>query len=262
MDATSRFLCQSLCLACLAACPIRHARADLAGLPAPEAEPAAPEGRAWKDIAASRGGTVVAVWSAERLLVSEDGGARFTERLQGSGTIEGVAISKEGTVYVARERRFGVRAGGRERWRPLPFAGFGSLLAAGAGRVVWLGHLRGRPTDSENPSRPLMAVSVDDGESWSFQRPSKYQELYLKRASVSESGAVTIDVTFGDCRSWNAVMRGHVDGTAKWREDGEDSKPGVADVRDGSGAEYRISDEGAVQRRARPTAPWRVIAAR
>jgi hypothetical protein len=248
MDATPRILTPLSCLFFLAACPVRHARADMSFRTesAAESEPEDP----WLGVAASRGSTVVAVWSKRRVLVSDNAGRSFRERLPGTHDVDGVAVQNDGAVYVLRHRMLGVLRAGTERWRRLPFAGFPSLLAAGAGRVVWLGHQRARPTDSENPSRPYVAVSSDDGDTWSFQRPSNYQELYLRRASVFEDGRIAIDVTFGDCRSWNAVMRGRVDGT-RWHEDGDASTPPVSVPHDARGSEWRLSDEGRVERRTR-----------
>ncbi len=210
----------------------------------PTGEPARED--PWRGVAAA--GDTVAAWSAKRVMVSENGGRSFDERLRGEAGVDGVAVVADGTVYVVRDRQLGVRRAGRERWRRVSFAGFPSLLAAGAGKLVWLGHQNARPIDSENTSRPLVAVSGDDGASWTFQRPNEYQELYLLRASVSEDGRISIDVTFGDCRSWDAVMRGRVDGR-RWNEKDREGEP--ASVRDGKGREWRISDAGAIERRDR-----------
>jgi hypothetical protein len=252
MDAKPRFLFVSSCLFCLAAWPIRHAHADMSFRTEPTAAPEPTE--PWTGIAASRGSSVVAVWSRKRVLVSEDGGRHFRERLEGAHEIDDVTVQSDGTVYVLRNRMLGIRRGGTDRWKRIPFAGFPSLIAAGAGRVVWLGHQNARPIDSANTSRPYVAVSADDGETWLFQRPSDYQELYLRRASVSDDGRITVDATFGDCRSWDAIMRGHVDGR-RWRETDHDSKPGIPPIIDGKGHQWRFSDDGALERRSRES-PW------
>jgi hypothetical protein len=236
------------------ACLTGHARADIA-IPEKGAKNPQPAEEAWAGVAVARQGNVVAIWSAERVLVSDDGGRRFRERLSGKHEVDGVAVSAEGKVFVVRGQRLGTAtAGGEERWKTLPFRGFASVLAAGAGRLVWIGHQRARPTSAENNSRPLVAVSPDEGATWAFQRPSEYQELYLKNASVGDDGRITIDATFGDCRSWDAILRGRIDGRG-WREDDAESSPGVAEVRDGRGRAYRI-EAGALERRERGGGAW------
>jgi hypothetical protein len=240
MRPTVRNAVVAACLVVHLACLGGHARADMSLANVAPKQTDDP----WIGIAAARRARVVAVWSRQRLMVSSDGGAHFRERLAGDDELDQVAVSPDGVVYALRGRRLGALRGARERWRRLGFDGFQSALVAGAGRVVWLGHLNEPPSSAENKSQPLIAVSADDGASWTFQRPSTYQELYLRRAEIDDRGTITIDVTWGDCKSYDGTLIGRVDGR-RWRSGDERELPDAPPPpRDGSGRLYRIADDG------------------
>jgi len=243
MRPTPRSAVVAACLFVHCACLAGHARADfsLAGAATPSGQADADD--PWIGVDAARRARVVIVWSRRRLMVSDDGGAHFRARLDGDADLDAAAVSPDGVVYALRGDRLGVVRGARERWRRVGFAGFPSLLAAGAGRVVWLGHRYARPTSSDTRARALVAISDDDGATWTLQRPSDYLELYLRRAEISDRGAITIDVTYGDCRSWDGRLVGRVDG-GRWREAPARDPAEPPAPRDGRGRAYRLSEEG------------------
>ena len=110
---------------------------------------------AWHSIVASPAGAV-AVSDGPAVRLTHDHGATWTSVLAGEGVVDALALAADGSLYVSRGQRLGVRTPrGLERWTRLP-GRRGLALVANGGRVAWL-------ADGGSHEGERWYVSIDDG---------------------------------------------------------------------------------------------------
>ncbi len=155
---------------------------------------------------------LVAVWTADRLLVSRDGGASWDRVLDGPGGIVDATFDCHGRALVLRTGAgLGVRDGAREAWRPVPNIvidvpadehGRYQPRLVGGGRSIAVVGTRG-----EEFGQGYAALSDDGGESWRFADLGWYEGDRI--AAAWDGGALDVVVPWTDC-SWEGLRRATV----------------------------------------------------
>ena len=135
----------------------------------------------WSQLEASPSGAVVVASDLE-VRLSTDQGKTFRGTLFGVDRVDSVALTDDGTLYVARHGRLGVRApDGAERWSRLP-AETTYLLVANGAYVLWLG-----VTDPE--ADESWWASADGGATFT-QRPEWKTGTNANTAALTPAGRV------------------------------------------------------------------------
>jgi hypothetical protein len=163
----------------------------------------------------------IAAWNEERAIVSRDGGARWTEVLDGPGAIADVAFDCFGRALVLRGIRLGVRDDDGERWLTVP--GLRELADRDDPRAL-VGDgpdlvVLGIASDSDAWLARL-AISSDGGAAWRWHDLAESYEERKVSAYEDAAGTIRIAISTADCMSddlyWYVIDR---DGVARTRWD-------------------------------------------
>jgi hypothetical protein len=166
---------------------------------------------------ASRGARgVVAAYSATTVALSTDGGESFRTVLASRAHVDAAALDAQGALFVVRSRKdLTVRTpDGKLTHHALAFARNTTSLVTGAGTLGWVGT---RTVDGGGEA-PAIALSKDDGATWTFATPPELG-VVTPSLAIDDDGTlrVMVDVE-ADCGGgFQARYVGTADG-ATWRE--------------------------------------------
>lgn len=148
---------------------------------------------------------LLAAWSREHLLVSRDGGRRWSRVLDGPGGMIDATFDCHGRAIALRHGfGLGIRDGARETWRHVPFLDAGTGGVDDAGELASTNHRRrlaggGRAiavfgVSGDDTSRGLALVSDDLGVGWRTADLGYYESGAFTHAWTGDTLHVVIPI--------------------------------------------------------------------